>query len=123
MDKVGNNIIFIPQIGLGKILGIADQTELEYLDKKEYSLTLYYWKLGLTYSIYYENEIFDYLSINTSDIILDNFIFSSLNKSSILYFIEEYHENHKLVLDKKIEYNKITNETLYIWKYWFGYLV
>ena len=69
------NIIFRPQIGLGKILfsfqeediiallDIPEERNIDNFNDSEYALYLEYWNLNISPSIYYENDKFNYLSI------------------------------------------------------------
>jgi len=119
------NIIFKPQIGLGKILfsfqeediitllGIPEEKEIDVFNDLEYAIHLYYHRFKIYPSIYYENNKFDYLSISTEDLILDNIKFSTLKKKEILKFIEDYHKSHEIVFSMEKEYDKIVNEYFY----------
>ena len=122
------NIIFRPQIGLGKILfsfqeediiailGIPEERNIDNFNDYEYVIRLRYEKLKMYPSIYYENNKFDYLSIFTDDLILDNVKFSTLKKKEILKFIKNYHEIHGISFGMEKEYEKKVNEYFYDYK-------
>ncbi|MDR0874463.1 MAG: hypothetical protein LBN27_13535 [Prevotellaceae bacterium] len=122
------NIIFKPQIGLGdilfsfqendivKILGNPDEREIDVFNSSEYAINLYYYKINIHPSIYYENGEFDYSSISTEDIILDNVKFSSLTKDEIVKFIDDYHNKHGLQYLCKYEYEEDVNEECYFFE-------
>lgn len=119
------NIIFRPQIGLGKILfsfqeediitllGVPEEREIDIFNDMEYAVRLFYYRLKIYLSAYYENNKFDYLSASTNDLILDNVKFSTLKKREILKFIENYHNVHKITFLMEKEYHKEVNEYYY----------
>lgn len=125
-DKDLNNIIFTPQIGFGKILfsfnkeedilNVLDtpyEREIYIFNDNEYVIHLDYWDINISVSLYFEDRIFDYLSIHTQDAILDNFQFSRHNQSEILTYIKEYHSVYKLDFVEKKEYDKDVEETCF----------
>lgn len=125
-DKDLNNIIFTPQIGFGKILfsfnkeedilNVLDtpyEREIYIFNDNEYVIHLDYWDINISVSLYFEDRIFDYLSIHTQDAILDNFQFSRHNQSEILTYIKEYHSVYKLDFVEKKEYDKDVDETCF----------
>jgi len=128
MEKGSNiDLIFTPQVGLGKIMFSFDQVNIESIlgtpeeknaetfSENEYVLRLYYKKFRLAFSIYFENEKFDYLSIFTNDIILDGFCFSKHKMKKILSFIKQYHEKNGIFFLEKRIYDEDTEETYFIY--------
>jgi hypothetical protein len=119
------NIIFKPQISLGYIsfsflendiveaLGTPDEREIDAFNSSEYAIYLYYYNKKVYPSLYFENGNFDYLSINTDDIILDDVKFSTLTKNEILKFIKDYHCKNKLQYLCKYEYEEDVSEEYY----------
>jgi hypothetical protein len=122
------NIVYTPQIGLGrilfsfqendivKVLGTPDEREVDIFDSSEYAIYLYYYKIKIYPSLYFENSNFDYLSIFTSDLILDNVKFSTLKKREILKFIKNYHEIYNIRFLMKKEYDEKVNEHYYSYR-------
>jgi hypothetical protein len=120
-----DNIIFKPQIGLGrilfsfqendivKVLGTPDERKVDIFDSSEYAIYLYYYKIKIHPSLYFENNNFDYLSIFTSDIIVDNVKFSTLKKREVLKFIQDYHKINNIRFLMKKEYDEKVNEYFY----------
>ena len=130
MEEKGKDIDFnfTPQKGVGKILfsfnekdvlkilGTPTERSVDVFFDNEYAIYLDYYNSydsHLSVNLYFENNILDYLSIYTNDIILDNFQFSLYHQDEILSFIKKYHDVHKLDFVEKEEYNKNTKEIFY----------
>ncbi len=125
-DNDFNNIIFTPQVGFGKILfsfskeedvlkvlDTSHEREIYAFNDNEYVIYLDYLDINISVSLYFENKVFDHLSIHTPDAILDNFQFSRHSQSEILTYIKEYHSIYKLDFAKKEEYDKDVDETCF----------
>lgn len=97
------NLVFHPQVGLGKIdfsfnekdiitlLGEPEDQDIDSdLGANCYSITLWYFSLGISPKVYYENNELDYLSISSDDLLIENTLFSTLSKSRLLFFIKSY---------------------------------
>jgi len=120
------DIIFNPQIGVGnvlfsfekkdiiKVLGNPKEEKIDIFNENEIVIYLFYGKNGINnVSLYYENNILDYLTIFVEDIILNGFRFSSFNKIITLEFVQKYHfENHVEYLCT-FSYDEITEEECY----------
>jgi len=116
---------FTPQVKLGEVLfsfneqevlqslGASAERSLDIFNDREYVIHLDYWSYNFFVSVYYENNKFDYLSIHTQDIILEDFRFSDHKKKDILSFIKQYHEKYKILFLEKEEYDKDTDEICY----------
>jgi hypothetical protein len=128
MERNTADITFKPQVGFGKILfsfqeddiikvlGQPDEKFIDTFDENEYSVHLDYEKLGIYTGIYYENGKFDYLSIFSEDIILDDVRFSTLTKSKIISFLKEYHVKNNIKLKYEYQYDKDVNEENYFYE-------
>lgn len=125
-DRDNNLFIFRPQIGLGdvlfsfdkedevsKILGDSAERSIDTFNDNEYVIHLDYWNLDVFISLYFENKVFDRLSIHTQDVILNGFRFSLHNQTEILSFIKEYHNTHKLDFIEIIEDMESVEEICY----------
>jgi hypothetical protein len=121
------NIVFRPQVGFGKILfsfneekeilnvlGTFTERSIDIFNEDEYAIYLDYWNISI--SLYYEYSKFDYLSIHTQDIVLEEFRFSEHEKRDILSFIKKYHDKHHLGFVEDIDYNKNTKEICYYYR-------
>jgi hypothetical protein len=125
MALADNNITFYPPKRIGRllftyhekdivnVLGKPDKRTIDMFNDNEYAIYLYYNRMGLSPTLYFENNRFDYLSVHLKDIILENVKFSTLDKNSTLVFLENYHITHKINYVRKQSYDKDVNEECY----------
>jgi hypothetical protein len=101
---------------ISEILGNSAERSVDIFSDNEYIIHLDYWNWNISVNLYFEENKFDYLSIHTQNIILENFCFSCHNQIEILSFIKEYHNFHELDFIEKIESDEGVEETWYFYE-------
>ncbi|NDV59049.1 hypothetical protein [Bacteroides sp. 519] len=116
---------FYPNIGLGNIsfyfqendilqvMGSPEKRMIYSYSEKESAICLFYNKLGISFWIHYEDNLFNHLSISIEDIILDGMKFSLLSKQGILEFVRNYHYQCGYDYLYENTYNENVNEEFY----------
>jgi len=119
------NIIFHPNIGLGKIqfffqekeiidvLGIPDKREIDIQDTNDYVLRLFYIISDLSFYLHYEDNKFIYMSIHLNDVILEELKLTLLSERIVIDYIKDYHEKNHYIFLLEESFNSEMKETCY----------
>ena len=125
MEKMVSNSNFYPNVGLGdllfkydqnevlSILGLPEEKEIDQVNDSDYTVRFFYKALGYSFHFHYEDNAFNYSSIHSKRIILDNEDFSMITKERIIGVIKDYYLKKDLVYDEKYSFDESVNEETY----------